>query len=77
MMPRPPLIGATHGVSFEYAVKVFQDRFAVERFDDREAYGEEGINLLGISDGVILHVTDLHRTWRADQDHLGAASKQT
>jgi len=77
MMPRPPLIGATHGVSFEYAVKVFQDRFAVERFDDREDYGEERINLLGISDGVILHVTDLHRTWRADQDHLGAASKQT
>ena len=50
-----------HGVSFEYAVKVFQDRFAVERFDDREDYGEERINLLGICDGVILHVTYTER----------------
>jgi uncharacterized DUF497 family protein len=46
-----------HGVSFHHAIKAFRDRFAVERFDDREDYGEERINLLGICEGVILHVT--------------------
>jgi uncharacterized DUF497 family protein len=35
--------------------------FAVERFDDRENYGEERINLLGMCEGVILHVTYTER----------------
>jgi uncharacterized DUF497 family protein len=30
-----------HGVSFEFATKVFRDAFAIERLDDREDYGEE------------------------------------
>ena len=30
-----------HGVSFHDAIKAFRDRFAVERIDDREDYGEE------------------------------------
>jgi len=46
-----------HGVSFHHAIKAFRDRFAVERFDDREDYGDERINLLGRCEGVILHVT--------------------
>ena len=50
-----------HGISFHYAIKAFRDRFGVERFDDREDYGEERINLLGICDGVILHVTYTER----------------
>ena len=55
-----------HGVSFHHAIKAFRDRFAVERFDDRQDYGEERINLLGMCEGVILHVTYTERdeqTW--------------
>ncbi len=40
---------------------MFRDRFAVERFDDREDYGEERINLLGMCQGVILNVTYTER----------------
>ena len=50
-----------HGVSFEQAVRALRDPFAVERFDDREDYGEERVNLLGTCDGVILHVTYTER----------------
>ena len=50
-----------HGVSFHHAIKAFRDRFAVERFDDREDYGEERINRLGMCEGVILHVTYTER----------------
>ena len=35
--------------------------FSVEEIDDREAYGEERVNLLGICDGVVLHVTYVER----------------
>jgi uncharacterized DUF497 family protein len=37
-----------HGVSFQDGIKAFRDRFAVERFDDREDYGEERINPLSL-----------------------------
>jgi uncharacterized protein len=50
-----------HGVAFDHAVKTFSDRFAIEWIDDREAYGEERINLLGMCEGVILHVTYTER----------------
>jgi uncharacterized DUF497 family protein len=50
-----------HGVAFDHAVKTFRDRFAVECIDDREAYGEERINLVGMCEGVILHVTYTER----------------
>jgi uncharacterized protein len=53
-----------HGVSFSHAIKAFRDRFAVERFDDREDYDEERINLLGMCEGVILHVTYTERSER-------------
>jgi uncharacterized DUF497 family protein len=47
-----------HGIAFHQA---FRDPFAVERIDERENYGEERINLLGMCDGVILHVTYTER----------------
>ena len=50
-----------HGVSFHDAIKAFRDRSAVERFDDREDYGEEPINLLDMCEGVTLHVTYTER----------------
>ncbi|MBI5591326.1 MAG: BrnT family toxin [Deltaproteobacteria bacterium] len=50
-----------HGVTFQHAVKAFSDHFAVEWIDDRENYGEERFNLLGICEGVILHVTYTER----------------
>jgi len=50
-----------HGVAFHQAVRAFRDPFGVERIDDREAYGEERVNLLGMCDGVILQVTYTER----------------
>ena len=50
-----------HGIAFDKAVKAFADPFAVEWIDEREAYGEERCNLLGMCGGVILHVTDTQR----------------
>jgi len=61
---RPGKVAANwrdHGVSIQDAIKAFRDRFAVERIDDRENYGEERINLLGMCEGVILHVTYTER----------------
>jgi uncharacterized DUF497 family protein len=50
-----------HGVTFDQAVKFVSDAFSVEWIDEREAYGEERINLLGMCDGIILHVTYTER----------------
>lgn len=69
-----------HGVTFEHAVTAIVDPFSVEWLDEREAYGEERINLLGMCDGVLLHVTytergeririiSARRAERHEQDH--------
>jgi uncharacterized protein len=50
-----------HGIAFDKAVKAFADPYAVEWIDDREDYGEERCNLLGMCEGVILHVTYTER----------------
>lgn len=50
-----------HGVAFHEAAKAFIDHFAVETIDGRESYGEERINLLGMCDGILLHVTYTER----------------
>jgi uncharacterized DUF497 family protein len=50
-----------HGVTFDQAAKAIADPFAMEWIDDREAYGEERINLLGMCEGVLLHVTYTER----------------
>jgi hypothetical protein len=55
---RPQPIGATTAL---HSIKAFRDHFAIERFDVRENYGEERINLLGMCDGTILHVTYTER----------------
>jgi uncharacterized DUF497 family protein len=48
-------------VTFVQGAKATQDSFAVEWIDEREDYGEDRINLLGMCEGVILHVTYTER----------------
>ena len=50
-----------HDVSFEVAKTVFKHPFAVERFDDRENYGEDRLLILGMAEGQVLpeHVSRL------------------
>ena len=50
-----------HGVTFEQGAKAIADPFAVEWIDDRENYGEERVNLLGMCDSALLHVTYTER----------------
>lgn len=50
-----------HGITFQQAIKAFSDHFAVEWFDEREDYGEERINLIGMCGGALLHVTYTER----------------
>ena len=50
-----------HGVTFDQAAKAVKDHFAIEAIDEREAYGEERVNLIGMCDGVLLHVTYTER----------------
>ena len=63
-----------HGVSFHDAIKAFRDPLAIEQIDDREDYGEERINLIGMCEGVILHVT---YTERADLTWIISARRAT
>ena len=50
------------------------DPFAVEEIDDREDYGEERINVLGMRQGVILRVT---YTERGDRIRIISAPRAT
>jgi uncharacterized DUF497 family protein len=50
-----------HGVAFQEAIKAFLDLFAVERMDGRKDYGEDRINLVGMCDGALIHVTYTER----------------
>jgi uncharacterized DUF497 family protein len=43
---------AKHGISFEAAVGVFEDAFAIERLDD----GEDRYSILGMVDARLLYV---------------------
>ena len=47
---------AKHGISFETAIRVFDDAFAIERLDDRQDYGEDRYSILGMVDGRLLYV---------------------
>jgi uncharacterized DUF497 family protein len=51
----------SHGIAFSEAVLVFRDPLAVERIDNRENYGEERINLVGMCGTTLLHVTYTER----------------
>ena len=53
-----------HQVSFVQAAAAFRDHFAVEWVDAREAYGEERVILLGLSDGQVLTVVYTERDTR-------------
>ena len=53
-----------HGVTFDQAARAVGDPFAIEVIDDREDYGEERINLIGMCEGVLLHVTYTERSER-------------
>ena len=53
-----------HKVTFDQAIEAISDPFSIEWIDQREAFGEERINLLGMYEGVILHVTYTERTDR-------------
>lgn len=53
-----------HGVTFDRAMVAIRDFFAIELIDNRDDYGEERVNLLGMSDGVLLHVTYTERDER-------------
>jgi uncharacterized DUF497 family protein len=53
-----------HGIDFSEALKAFSDPFAVEHFDDRQEYGEKRINLIGMCDGLLVHVTYTERKER-------------
>jgi uncharacterized DUF497 family protein len=50
-----------HGIAFDQAAIAINDPFAIEWIDDREPYGEERVNLLGMCEGVILRVTYTER----------------
>jgi uncharacterized DUF497 family protein len=50
-----------HGVTFERAKQAFADPFAIIVFDDREAYGEERYNLLGMTAHRLLFVAYTER----------------
>jgi uncharacterized DUF497 family protein len=50
-----------HGVTFEQVAYAFRDPFAVEWIDERAAYGEERVILLGMSGGQILSVVYTER----------------
>ena len=53
-----------HGVTFEQAAHAFRAPFAVEWIDERAAYGEERVILLGMSGGQILSVVYTERRER-------------
>ncbi len=64
-----------HGVSFELAMTVFTDAFAVERLDDREDYGEPRFVIIGRAKGdVVLFVA---YTEREDRIRIISARRAT
>jgi uncharacterized DUF497 family protein len=54
-----------HGVSFEEATLAIRDPFSIEWLDMREAYGEERVVLVGMSQGQLLTVIYIERGVRS------------
>lgn len=50
-----------HGVTFDTAKRAFFDPFAIAIIDEREDYGEERCNLLGMVEGQLLNVAYVER----------------
>ena len=65
---------AKHGVSFERARAVFADRFAQEKLDGRDNYGEERWLTVGMAQGQLLVVVN---TQRGERHRLISARKAT
>lgn len=63
-----------HGVTFEMAKRAFSDPFAVALIDERENYGEERFNLLGMVEGQLLNVAYVER---GDRIRLISARRAT
>jgi uncharacterized DUF497 family protein len=63
-----------HDYTFEEAAIAWKDPFAVEAIDERESYGEERINLLGVYAATVLHVT---YTVRGEKIRIISARKAT
>ena len=61
---------ADHGVTFDVAMLVFADPFALEWRDDREDYGEDRYVVLGMVDGRVLYVA---YTMRGDASRIISA----
>lgn len=53
---------ATHGIDFEDAKRAVVDPFRLEVIDDRFDYGEERIQIIGVSHGEVLFVVTVFRT---------------
>jgi uncharacterized DUF497 family protein len=63
-----------HGISFEEVKRVFDDPLALDDIDDREDYGEERSNIMGMAgDRVPRH--HLHAEGRQGPHRLGATSR--
>lgn len=63
-----------HRVSFEQATLALGDPFSIEWLDTREAYGEDRIVLVGMSQGRVLTVV---YTERDDRRRIISARKAT
>ena len=50
-----------HKLTFEAATRVFDDPFAIDEIDDRENYGEERSNIVGMVEGRLVFVTSTLR----------------
>lgn len=61
-----------HGVTFEEALAVFRDPFAIELLDDRQHYDEERFILIGMSTNNLLVVV---HTEREDRTRIISARK--
>jgi uncharacterized DUF497 family protein len=61
----------SRGFGFEIAVQIFEGRI-VQWVDDRKDYAELRINVVGETDGVLLHVTI---TVRGDKTRIISARK--
>jgi uncharacterized DUF497 family protein len=65
---------AKHGVAFERAKQAFADPFAIALFDDRDDYGEERYNLIGMTARRLLF---LAYTERGDRVRITSARRVT
>lgn len=63
-----------HGVSFALASEAFRDVFAIEWVDEREAYGEPRMILLGMAAAILLAVVCVER---GDRVRLISARRAT